>query len=465
MTMIEHIMHMFVVDCPDTPLQCGGLQISVSCRVCHVKHERACRPCSSAWSPAVKRVGSTGSCSPIQRRWQNSDCGTACADTTTLCQFSGVKQSLLGLGDTHKYQPCVRLIGPAEEGANSRELGPSILDSFNWVLPATLAAVVLCMGLMLGYDTQLGLLLRPSPHQLYRALQLAVPLATLAWAVTAAVASWKAVAVSWSACKADAAAPKAAAGLEPEPEPQAAAATVQHPPAARSPEPHANGSGLANGYYSPGAERPGRYLHFLGLTPPRAADVAAALLRAAEEAPADGMDEPVEPVANGDAAAHAAANDGAAAGPSKAAPTRGRATRGRGGRAGGRAAAKAASAEQQAALTATAGAKHQGAGEAFAGLVADPKAAPGGPPAAAAAANGNAAVAALGGDAAEAAEAVPQAAAVASRRRARKSVLGVWAPAVCAVAAAAALLVVFVAGAPQLLMAVNYSQAAIRCDC
>lgn len=401
---------------------------------------------------------------PFKDVEQNSDFNVArmCKHNNTMSVL-GMKQCLLRLDDTSMTVD-VFLLGPAEEGADNRELGPSILDSYNWVLPAALAAVALCMGLMLGYDTQLGLLLWPSPHQLYRALQLAVPLATLAWAATAAIACWQAVTASWSACKADAAAAKAAAGLDLEPAPQPAAAAMQHPPAPRSPEPYANGNGLANGY-SPGAERPGRYIHFMGLTPPRAADVAAALQRAKEEAAANDMDEADELLANADAVAHAAAGDGAAAGPSKAAPTRGKATRGRGGRAGGRAAAKAANAEQPAALTATAGAKHQGAGEAFAGLVADPRAGPGGSPATAAAANGNAAVAAPEADAAEAAEAEPQAAAAAGRQRARKSVLGVWAPAVCAVAAAAALLVVFVAGAPQLLMAVNYSQAAIRCGC
>jgi hypothetical protein len=85
------------------------------------------------------------------------------------------------------------------------ELGESALDTYGWTPIVAAVALAPCAALLLSYDTQLGLLMRPAAAQLLRVLQVVVPLAMLVWAAATARVCWRCVSAAVAAGRASAA--------------------------------------------------------------------------------------------------------------------------------------------------------------------------------------------------------------------------------------------------------------------
>lgn len=85
------------------------------------------------------------------------------------------------------------------------ELGESALDTYGWAPVITAVALAPCAALLLSYDAQLGLLMRPAAAQLLKVLQVVVPLAMLVWAAATARACWRCVSAAMAAGRASAA--------------------------------------------------------------------------------------------------------------------------------------------------------------------------------------------------------------------------------------------------------------------
>lgn len=328
-------------------------------------------------------------------------------------------------------------------------------DSWAPILAAV--ALVPCAALLLSYNSSMGLILRPSPAQLFSTLQFAVPLAVLAFAASMGVACWQAVSTALSYSRAAATlaadAERAAAGAEEAAASAADAATPQRP---------VNGDVFCHD--SP--EYEGRILHFLH-TPPPPPSVAAALRHGG--ALANGVHD-----SDGDEAAGEGEEE---VGDEHAGARKAPAKRGRGVKAAGKAAAAKAGRGGRVAAAAAdspkaASSKARTPGQQFAQMQADEPAQPAESPSAARAGRGRseakaaaATPVANGADAVlhEAAAQQEAAAAAPAKQHARHAKWRAWVPTAAAVGVAVAGLAVLVCGTPQLLTAVNHRSATVRC--
>jgi hypothetical protein len=357
---------------------------------------------------------------------------------------------------------CCAVPVAASEPPQQDELGPDmVVGKGSWAPILAAIALVPCAALLLSYNSSMGLVLRPTPAQLFSTLQVAVPLAVLAFAASMGVACWQTVTTSLSYSRAAATlaadTERAAAGAEQAATSAADAATPQRP---------VNGDIFSHD--SPEFE--GRIMHFLH-TPPPPPSVAAALRHG--RALANGVHD-----ANGDEAVEEYEEEAGDehAGASKAPARRGRGVKAAGKAAagrvagrGGRAAAAAAAAESPKAATSS---KARTPGQQFAQMQAEEPAQPAESPSAARAGRGRSAAKAAaatpvanGADAVlrEAAAQQEAAAAAAAKHHARHAKWRAWVPSAAAVGVAVAALAVLVCGTPQLLTAVNHRSATVRC--
>lgn len=343
----------------------------------------------------------------------------------------------------------------ASEPPQQDELGPDIVvgkDSWAPILAAV--ALVPCAALLLSYNSSMGLILRPTPAQLFSTLQVAVPLAVLAFAASMGVACWQAITTSLSYSRAAATlaadAERAAAGAE---EAAASAATPQ-------------GQVIGDIFSHDSPEFDGRIMHFQH-TPPPPPSVAAALRHG--RALANGVHDSDEDEAPGEGEEEAGDEH---AGASKAPARKGRGVKAAGKAAAGRAAGRGGKAAAAAESPKAASSKARTPGQQFAQMQADEPAQPAESPSAARAGRvRSAAKAAAATPVANGAHAVlhaataqqEAAAGAAAKQHAPHAKWRAWAPTAAAVGVAMAALAVLVCGTPQLLTAVNHRSATVRC--